>query len=73
MRLTTFALAASVAATPAFAGPADTLAANKAATGNWNGKKTLKVEYAYSGQGLTGKTSSQEKNIFRLLRSVGCL
>ena len=28
--------------------------------GNWDGKKTLKVEYAYSGQGLTGTTSSLE-------------
>jgi len=49
--LTTSALAAS---------PEDILAANKAAMGNWNGKKTLKVEYAYSGQGLTGTTSSLE-------------
>ena len=38
------------------ASPADILAANKAAMGNWNGKATLKVEYAYSGQGLTGTT-----------------
>ena len=42
------------------ASPADILAANKAAMGNWNGKTTLKVEYAYSGQGLTGTTSSLE-------------
>jgi len=48
-------------ATSAFAAsPADILAANKAAMGNWNGKATLKVEYAYSGQGLTGTTSSLE-------------
>jgi hypothetical protein len=42
------------------ASPADILVANKAAMGNWNGKATLKVEYAYSGQGLTGTTSSLE-------------
>ena len=42
------------------ASPADILAANKSAMGNWNGKATLKVEYAYSGQGLTGTTSSLE-------------
>jgi hypothetical protein len=51
---TTFATGALAAS------PADILAANKAAMGNWNGKKTLKVEYAYSGQGLTGTTSSLE-------------
>ena len=46
---------------PALAASPDTiLAANKAAMGNWNGKKTLKVEYTYSGQGLTGATSSLE-------------
>ena len=42
------------------ASPTDILAANKAAMGDWSGKKTLKVEYAYSGQGLTGTTSSLE-------------
>lgn len=40
--------------------PADILAANKSAMGDWQGKNTLKVEYAYSGQGLTGTTSSLE-------------
>jgi len=54
-------LLSSTVATSAFAAsPADILAANKAAMGNWNGKATLKVEYAYSGQGLTGTTSSLE-------------
>jgi len=42
------------------ASPTDILAANKAAMGDWSGKKTLKVEYAYSGQGLTSTTSSLE-------------
>ena len=36
----------------------DILAANKAAMGDWSGKNTLRVEYAYSGQGLTGTTAS---------------
>jgi hypothetical protein len=40
------------------ASPDAILAANRAAMGDWSGKKTLKVEYAYSGQGLTGATSS---------------
>jgi hypothetical protein len=42
------------------AAPADILAANKAAMGGkaWDSKVTLKLEYDYSGQGLTGKTSS---------------
>ncbi len=60
MRLTTFALAASVAATPAFAGPADILAANKAASGGavWDKNATLKTVFDYSGMGMTGKVSS---------------
>ena len=53
-------LLSSTLATSALASPADILAANKAAMGNWDGKATLKVEYAYSGQGLTGTTSSLE-------------
>jgi hypothetical protein len=50
-----------LAATPSFAAPADDiLAANKAATAGpaWDSKAGLKIEYAYSGQGLTGTTDS---------------
>jgi hypothetical protein len=57
----TFAFAASVAAAPACASTAaDILAANKAATGGkaWDGKATLKAEYDYAGQGMTGKITS---------------
>jgi hypothetical protein len=58
--LSAFALAA-FAITPALAAsPADILSANKAAMGNWDGKTTLDLQYAYSGQGLTGATSSLE-------------
>jgi len=54
-------LLTSALVSPALAASPDAiLAANKAAMGNWDGKKTLKVEYAYSGQGLTGTTSSLE-------------
>ncbi|HEY5337948.1 MAG TPA: aspartyl protease family protein, partial [Rhizomicrobium sp.] len=57
----TLLLLASCIATPAFASsPADILDANKAAMGTWDGKSTLKVDYAYSGQGLTGTTASLE-------------
>ena len=44
----------------ASAAPADILAANQTAMGGpaWAGKATLKTSYAYSGQGLTGKTQS---------------
>jgi len=48
-------------ATPALAAsPVDILAANKAATaGNaWSGKAAAKLEYSYSGQGMTGKVVS---------------
>src|SRR6202012_1145818 len=40
----------------------DVLRANRVATGGdaWDNKVTLKVEYAYSGQGLTGTSSSLE-------------
>ncbi|HEY2032885.1 MAG TPA: aspartyl protease family protein [Rhizomicrobium sp.] len=54
-------LLASCLTTPAFAADAGSiLAANRAAAGGaaWDGKATLKVDYDYSGQGLTGKTSS---------------
>jgi hypothetical protein len=51
-----------LAAAPAFAAPStdDILAANKAATAGpvWDGKAAMKIEYAYSGQGLTGTTDS---------------
>jgi hypothetical protein len=54
-------LLASCIATPALAaGTDDILNANKAAMGTWDGKVTLKVDYAYSGQGLTGTNSSLE-------------
>lgn len=59
--LTTLAFAA-IAAAPALAAPSadDVLAANKAATAGaaWDGKAVLKTEYAYSGQGMTGKVGS---------------
>jgi hypothetical protein len=52
-------LLSSCLVSPALAAsPEDILAANKAAMGTWDGKTTLKVDYAYSGQGLTGTTSS---------------
>ncbi|HWA30501.1 MAG TPA: hypothetical protein VG867_05365, partial [Rhizomicrobium sp.] len=54
------ALASVSYASLAFAAPSvsDVLAANKAATGDLGGKATLKLEYAYAGQGMTGKVSS---------------
>ena len=54
------ALATVSYATLAFAAPSadDVLAANKAAVGAVNGKATIKTEYAYAGQGMTGKISS---------------
>ncbi|HEY2032886.1 MAG TPA: PDZ domain-containing protein [Rhizomicrobium sp.] len=54
------ALATVSYSTLAFAAPSadEVLAANKAATGNWGGKLTMKTEYAYSGQGMTGKVVS---------------
>src|SRR5690348_16427766 len=57
----TFALAASVVASPAFAlTAADVLAANKQASGGkaWDGKATLTLQYDYVGQGMTGKVES---------------
>ena len=55
-------LIALAAATAAMATPADILSANHAAMGGdaWNGKVTLTLHYSYSGQGLTGTTSSVE-------------
>jgi hypothetical protein len=56
-----FVFAASIASAPAFASTAaDILAANKAASGGavWDKSATLKVEYDYSGLGLTGKVTS---------------
>ncbi|MDE3116385.1 MAG: aspartyl protease family protein [Pseudomonadota bacterium] len=52
MALTLCSAAAATAATPA-----QILAANKAATGGaaWNGKAALKLDFAYTGQGLKGK------------------
>ena len=59
--LATFTFAA-LAATPALAAPSadEILAANKAATAGsaWDSKAVLKIEYAYSGQGMTGKVGS---------------
>jgi hypothetical protein len=49
------------AAAPAFAAtPGEILTANKAASGGtaWDSKLTLKTEYAYAGQGMTGWTRS---------------
>ncbi len=59
--LTALTLSAAVFSPVAvLAAPADILAANQAAMGGaaWTGKATLKTVYAYSGQGLTGKTQS---------------
>ncbi|HEX4079346.1 MAG TPA: aspartyl protease family protein [Rhizomicrobium sp.] len=55
-----FALAGTFSCTMALAAPsaAEVLDANRAAMGNWNGKATLRIVYAYSGQGLTGKVTS---------------
>ncbi|HTT99088.1 MAG TPA: hypothetical protein VMF58_13640, partial [Rhizomicrobium sp.] len=58
--LTAFLLSTTFATSVFAASPNDILAANKAAMGNWADKATLKVEYAYSGQGLTGTSSSLE-------------
>lgn len=66
MRLTLAAIAiASISSgLPAYAAPsaADILAANHAASGAgaWDGKGALKIEYAYSGQGMTGKVISTD-------------
>lgn len=39
---------------------ADVLSANHQASGTWPSDQTLQLEYAYSGQGLTGTTRSTE-------------
>ena len=53
-------LTALAAAPSAYAAPADVLSANKAAMGGsiWDDKATGKTEYAYAGQGMTGKVTS---------------
>src|ERR1041385_3413239 len=58
--ISTLVLAGCLAKSAFAATPDEILSANKAAMGGsaWNDKVTLKVEYAYSGQGLTGTTSS---------------
>jgi hypothetical protein len=61
-KLTSFLMLTAIAASSsAFAAPADTLEANRAAMGggHWDGKLTSTTEYAYSGQGLTGKVTSR--------------
>ena len=58
--LATLLVSSALATSALAASPDDILAANKAAMGRWDNKATLKVEYAYSGQGLTGTTSSLE-------------
>ncbi|HEV2651378.1 MAG TPA: PDZ domain-containing protein [Rhizomicrobium sp.] len=50
---------ACLTSTAAFAlTPAETLDANHAASGAWDGKTAVRTEYAYSGQGLTGKVGT---------------
>jgi hypothetical protein len=61
--LVTALLLTTSLAVPAFAAtPNEILSANKAAMGGsaWDDKATLTLDYAYAGQGLTGKTSSLE-------------
>src|SRR3984957_4237590 len=61
-KLTSFLMLTAIAAsTSAFAAPADTLEANRAAMGGarWDDKLTSTTDYAYSGQGLTGKVTSR--------------
>jgi hypothetical protein len=63
MKLITTLFLTTCLAAPAFGAPADDiLSFNKAAMGGvaWDKKVTLKLDYAYSGQGLTGTTSSLE-------------
>jgi hypothetical protein len=56
----TIVLLCSTATVALAASPAEILAANKAASGGtaWDGKATLKAEFAYSGEGMTGSTHS---------------
>src|SRR5271155_4753871 len=61
--LSVCALAASVSYTTlAIAAPSvgEVLSANRLATGDsaWDSKATLKIEYAYAGQGMTGNLTS---------------
>jgi hypothetical protein len=61
LKVTTLAaLATASTITLAWAAPtvSDVLDANARATGDLTGKAALKVEYAYSGQGMTGKIVS---------------
>ncbi len=61
-KLTSFLMLTAIAASSSvFAAPADTLDANRAAMGgaHWDDKLSSTSEYAYSGQGLTGKVTSR--------------
>jgi len=58
--LATLALTSALSASAFAAPPGDILAANKSAMGAWTDKTTLKLEYGYAGQGLTGTSSSLE-------------
>jgi membrane-associated protease RseP (regulator of RpoE activity) len=64
LTLAAIAIASISSGLPAYAAPsaADILAANRAASGAsaWDGKAALKLEYAYSGQGMTGKVISTD-------------
>lgn len=65
MRTTLAAIAVTALATVSYstlalaASPAEILAANKAATGTPD-KASLRIDYAYSGQGMTGKVVSTD-------------
>jgi len=61
-RLVCLLLTSSFLTLPALAAPEQVLDANKAATAGraWDGKESLALTYAYSGQGLTGTTASFE-------------
>ncbi|MGN6517486.1 MAG: aspartyl protease family protein [Rhizomicrobium sp.] len=65
MRSTFAAIAVAALATVSYttlafaASPAEILSANKAATGT-AGKATMRIDYAYSGQGMTGKVVSTD-------------
>ena len=58
--IATLLLSSALSTAALAASPDAILAANKAAMGDWDGKATLRLDYAYSGQGLTGTTSSLE-------------
>lgn len=66
MRLTfaaiTLALLSTGMTAEAAPSAADILAANRISSGGnaWNGKAALRVEYAYTGQGMTGKVVSTD-------------